>query len=54
MLGNEQSTPEEWRTSFSEAHKAWTQFSTAVAAVVVSGPVSAAKAAEVLRVAMYD
>ncbi len=55
VLWNEQSTPEQWRTSFSEAHRAWTQFSTAVAAVVVAGPVSAAEeAAEVLRVTMYD
>lgn len=54
VLWNEQSTPEQWRASFAEAHEAWTQFSTAVAAVVVAGPVSAAEAAEALRVAMYD
>ncbi|MGW3313000.1 hypothetical protein ACWDG9_41225 [Streptomyces sp. NPDC001073] len=54
VLWNEQSTPEQWRTCFAEAHEAWTRFSTAVAAVVVAGPVSAAEAAEVLRVAMYD
>jgi len=54
VLWNEQSTPEQWRASFAEAHEAWTRFSTAVAAVVVVGPVSAAEAAEVLRVAMYD
>ncbi len=34
--------------------QAWTQFSTAVADVVVVGPVAASDAAEALRVAMYD
>ncbi|OXY86547.1 hypothetical protein [Streptomyces diastatochromogenes] len=38
LVWDEQSTPEQWRTGFAEAHKAWTQFSTA----------------EALRVAMYD
>ena len=54
VVWDEQSTPERWRASFTEAHEAWTRFSTAVAAVAVAGPVSAAEAAEELRVAMYD
>ncbi|MEU3743513.1 hypothetical protein AB0E78_41530 [Streptomyces sp. NPDC032198] len=51
---DEQSPPEHWRASFAEVHETWTQFSTAVAAVAVAGPVAAAQAAEELRVAMYD
>ncbi|MFD3843215.1 hypothetical protein ACFWWC_44450 [Streptomyces sp. NPDC058642] len=49
VVWNEQSTPEQWRASLGEAaHEAWTRFSTAVA-----GPVSAADAADELRLAMY-
>ncbi|MFF4053763.1 hypothetical protein ACFYZ5_44935 [Streptomyces chartreusis] len=54
VVWNEQSTPEQWRAAFAEVHEAWTQFSTAVAAVAVAGPVTAAEAAEELRVAMYE
>ncbi|MGW1041049.1 hypothetical protein [Streptomyces sp. NPDC002547] len=54
LVWDEQSTPEQWRASFAEVHEAWVQFSTAVAAVAVAGPVSAAEAADALRVAMYD
>jgi hypothetical protein len=54
IVRNEQSTREQWRTSSAEVHEAWTQFSTAVAAVTVAGPVAAAEAAEELRVAMYE
>ncbi|XUL85473.1 hypothetical protein ACQ86D_01215 [Streptomyces galilaeus] len=49
VVRNEHSTPEQWRVSFAEAHEVWSRFSSAVAAVVVVGPLSAA-AAEVLRV----
>ncbi|MFG2794018.1 hypothetical protein [Streptomyces sp. NPDC048419] len=51
---DEQSTPTQWRASFAEAHEAWVQFSTAIAAVAVAGPVAAAEAADELRVAMYE
>lgn len=54
VVRNDQSTPEQWQVSFAEAHEVWSRFSSAVAAVVVAGPLSAAAAAEVLRVAMYD
>ncbi|MFD8263284.1 hypothetical protein ACFV19_31235 [Streptomyces griseoluteus] len=54
LVWEEQSTPEQWRAGFAEAHQAWTQFSTAVADVVVAGPLAASDAAEALRVAMYD
>ncbi|MFI5998554.1 hypothetical protein ACIBAC_42800 [Streptomyces sp. NPDC051362] len=54
LVTNEQSTPDQWRAAFAEAHEAWTQFSTSVAAVAVAGPVAAADAAEGLRVVMYD
>lgn len=54
LVTNEQSTPDQWRAAFAEAHEAWTQFSTSVAAVAVAGPVGAADAAEDLRVVMYD
>ncbi|MGA5508962.1 hypothetical protein [Streptomyces umbrinus] len=54
LVWSEQSTPEQWRTAFVGVHEAWTQFSTAVAAVTVAGPVAAAEAAEELRVAMYE
>ncbi|MER6082930.1 hypothetical protein [Streptomyces sp. NPDC001833] len=53
QVWDEQSTPEQWQAAFTEVHEAWTQFSTAVAAVAVAGPVSAAEAAEELRLAMY-
>ncbi|MFF2503532.1 hypothetical protein ACFVTY_09170 [Streptomyces sp. NPDC058067] len=51
---NEHSTPEDWRAAFADAHDAWTQFSTAVAAVTVAGPKPVADAADELRSAMYD
>lgn len=54
LVTNEQSTPDQWRAAFAEVHEAWTQFSTSVAAVAVAGPVAAAEAAELLRVAMYE
>ncbi|WP_406369690.1 hypothetical protein OG788_07770 [Streptomyces sp. NBC_00647] len=54
LVTNEQSTPDQWRAAFAEAHEAWTQFSTSVASVAVAGPVAAAEAAEHLRVVMYD
>ncbi|MFI1176818.1 hypothetical protein [Streptomyces melanogenes] len=54
LVWDERSTPEQWRVSFAEVHQAWTQFSTAVAAVTVAGPVAAADAADQLRVAMYE
>ncbi|WP_328974127.1 hypothetical protein [Streptomyces canus] len=54
LVWDEQSTPEQWRASSAESHETWVQFSTAVAAVAVAGPVAAADAAEELRVAMYD
>ena len=54
LVWNEQSTQEQWRDAFAEVHEAWTQFSTAVAAVAVAGPVSVAQAAEEQRVAMYE
>jgi hypothetical protein len=54
LVWDEQSTPEQWRASFAEVHEAWVQFSTAVAAVAVAGPVVTAEAAEELRVPMYD
>ncbi|MFJ4206654.1 hypothetical protein ACIP2Y_44645 [Streptomyces sviceus] len=54
LVWDEQSTPEQWRDSFAEVHEALVQFSTAVAAVAVAGPVAAAGAAEELRVAMYE
>ncbi|MFJ1610767.1 hypothetical protein ACIOHS_46840 [Streptomyces sp. NPDC088253] len=54
LVWDEQSTPAQWRASFAEVHEAWVQFSTAVAAVAVAGPVAAAAAADELRVAMYE
>ncbi|MCX5256751.1 hypothetical protein OOK27_21870 [Streptomyces canus] len=54
LVWDEQSTPEQWRASSAESHETWVQFSTAVAAVVVAGPVAAAEAADELRVAMYE
>lgn len=54
LVWDDRSTPEQWRSSFAEAHQAWTDFSTAVAAVTVAGPGAAATAADELRVAMYE
>lgn len=54
LVWDDRSAREEWRSSFAEAHQAWTDFSTAVAAVTVAGPVAAATAADELRVAMYE
>jgi hypothetical protein len=54
LVRDDRSTPEQWRSSFAEAHQTWTDFSTAVAAVTVAGPVAAANAADELRLAMYE
>ncbi|MEV3853143.1 hypothetical protein AB0J38_02330 [Streptomyces sp. NPDC050095] len=51
---DEHSTPEDWRAAFVDAHDAWTQFSTAAAAVTIAGPKAVADAADTLRRAMYD
>lgn len=54
LVTSEQSTLDQLAGCLCEAHEAWGRFSTSVAVVAVAGPVAAAKAAEQLRVAMYD
>lgn len=53
-LRAEGSTPEEWQTGFVAVHDAWTEFSTAAAAVTVAGPRATADAADTLRTAMDE
>lgn len=54
LLGDDTSTPEQQQDAFVRAHDAWTEFSSAVAAVAVVGPRSVADAADTLRQAMYE
>ncbi|MDO0936523.1 hypothetical protein QQY66_34250 [Streptomyces sp. DG2A-72] len=53
-LWAQDSTPDQWRSAFREVHDAWAAFSTAAAAVTVTGPSAVAHAADALRTAMSD
>jgi len=44
--------PTDWQASFTEAHDAWVEFSTAAAAVAIAGPREVVDAADELRRAM--
>ncbi|MFI8875800.1 hypothetical protein [Streptomyces sp. NPDC055243] len=54
LLGDDGSAPDERQAGFVRAHDAWTEFSSAAAAVSVVGPRPVADAADVFRQAMYD
>ncbi|MGH4028734.1 hypothetical protein ACQB60_07340 [Actinomycetota bacterium Odt1-20B] len=53
-LWKQDSTTDEWRSAFADAHDAWTEFSADIAAVTIAGPRSVVEAADTLRQALYD
>ncbi|MFG3055500.1 hypothetical protein ACGFZP_31775 [Kitasatospora sp. NPDC048239] len=54
QLGDSLVGPSDWQAAFAVVHDAWTEFSTAAAAVSVAGPGEVASAANQLRRAMHE